>query len=119
MAGHSDTMRNDSLNAVAANSGASYIGLHSADPGATGASELTGGSYARVQAVAPAVTTVGTVTFPAAVINCPAGSAPKYWARYKTASGGAPYDSGLLPNGGETFGSPGTLTVNLTMAQGA
>lgn len=119
MAGHSDTMRNDALNAVAANSGASYFGLHTADPGTTGAAELTGGSYARVQAVAPAVTTVGTVTFPTATINVPAGVTVRYWARYKTASGGTPYDSGLIPNGGEVYGSPGTLNLALTMAQGA
>lgn len=123
MAGHSDTMRNDALNAVAAASGASYFGLHSADPGTTGANELTGGSYARVQAVPPAVSVVGTVTFPTATINVPGGATVKYWARYKTASGGAPYDSGPLPGvagggPGEVYGSPGVLMLNLTMTQG-
>lgn len=57
-----------------------YVSLHSADPGLTGASELTGGGYARV-AVSPAtgswsapatnganreITNAGAVTFPTA-----------------------------------------------------
>ncbi len=124
MAGHSDTMRNDALNAVAANSGASYFGLHTADPGSSGANELSGGSYARVQAVPPAVSTVGTVTFPTAVINVPGGSTVKYWARYKTASGGTPYDSGILPSAvgggpGDVYASPGVMNLALTLIQGA
>lgn len=54
-----------------------YISLHTADPGDTGASEVSGGAYARVQvnqdgvtspfwnaAVASAMTNNGAITFP-------------------------------------------------------
>lgn len=115
---HSVTLQNAAVNATARDSGASYIGLHSGNPGTTGASEITGGSYARVQAVAPAAVN-GGASFPAAIINVPAGNTVTYWARYTTASGGTPYDSGAMPGAGVVFDIAGTLTVNLTVTQAA
>lgn len=57
--------------------GATYISLHTGDPGTSGASEVTGGSYARVQvnaqggatprwnsAASAAMTNDGTIPFP-------------------------------------------------------
>ena len=119
MAGHSDTMRNDALTAVTSASGASFFGAHTADPGSSGSNEVSGGSYARAQAVPPSVTTVGTVTFPSAVLNIPIGVTVTHWARYKTASGGTPYDSGQFGAPVPFTGAPGTLTINLTTLQGA
>jgi len=115
---HSVALRNAALNAVARDSGASWIGLHTGDPGTTGANEVTGGSYARVQSIAPAASN-GSVTFPPAVINVPAGVTVTWWARYSAASGGAPYDSGQMAGSGVVFDVAGTLTIPLTMTQPA
>lgn len=121
MAGHSDTMRSAAVNAVAVTSGATYVAAHTADPGTTGAAEVTGGSYVRVQAIPPSAgpSSIGTTTFPAAVLNIPAGSTVRFWARYTVASGGTPYDSGAMPGAGVVFDISGTLTVNLTITQAA
>lgn len=48
----SDTHANTILDAIGTGTtgfSATYVSLHTADPGDTGASEVTGGSYARVQ----------------------------------------------------------------------
>ncbi|ORL15421.1 phage tail fiber protein [Prescottella equi] len=52
----------------------SYISLHTADPGTTGASEATGGGYARVQTTWTGGTVDGTVTGSAVTITVPAGT---------------------------------------------
>ncbi len=52
-----------------------YASLHSADPGTTGASELSGGAYARVQhntwnaAASGSATNSGLITFPTATAD--------------------------------------------------
>jgi hypothetical protein len=52
-----------------------YASLHSADPGTTGASELSGGAYARTlhntwnAAAAGSATNSGAITFPQATAN--------------------------------------------------
>lgn len=113
MAGHSVTMRNDGVNRVCRDGGANWFALFLGDP-ASGGVEVTGGAYARVEAV-PGDAASGSVTFPDAEINVPGGGThPTHWARFSTAAGGTAYDSGALPGGGETFNSPGTLTVALT-----
>jgi len=114
-------MRSAAVNAVAVSSGATYVAAHTADPGTTGAGEVAGGSYARVQAIPPSAgpSSIGAATFPAAVLVIPAGNTVRYWARYTTASGGAPYDSGAMPGAGVVFDTSGTLTINLTVTQAA
>ena len=73
-----------------------YIGLHSADPGATGASELSGNGYARV-AVAHDIWTVTATTGDAvngSAITFPLPTATwldiTHVAMYAAATGGSP-----------------------------
>ena len=76
MAGPSDSLRNAILehfyrgNSQTARGGTLYVSLHTADPGRTGANELTGSGYARQAvtfdpAVAGATDAVADAVFPA------------------------------------------------------
>lgn len=112
---NSVAFRNAVVNAVAQNGGSDYFSLHTADPGITGASELTGGSYARVQAGFPAATT-GAATNAGATINVPAGNTVTHWGRWTAASSGTFFTGGSLP-ASETFGSAGTYTLTNTVSQ--
>jgi hypothetical protein len=112
---HSLAMRNAALNAVCVSSGAGYFALFAGDPNAGGV-ELSGGLYARQQSTPPSATT-GSVPWPSVVFQVPGGGThPTHWARFTTSSGGSFYDSGVLPGSptpGETYNSPGTLTLTL------
>lgn len=97
-----------------------YVSLHTGDPGATGASEVTGGSYARQQvtlssASGKASANTGALTFtvmPAATIT--------HVGIWTLVSGGAFEIGGALvapktTNAGDTFQLPvGDLDVALT-----
>ncbi len=61
MARLSTTGANAAANAILANGTTYYLSLHSADPGTTGASEITGGSYAR-QVIQVGAASGGVVT---------------------------------------------------------
>lgn len=50
-----------------------YVSLHTADPGTTGTSEVTGGSYARVLGTWTSGTT-GTLSMATLTFNVPAGT---------------------------------------------
>ena len=77
---YSTGFRNAAVNAVGQNGGADYFSLHTADPGTTGASEVTGGSYARVSAGFPAAS-AGSSTNAGATINVPAGTTVTHLVR--------------------------------------
>jgi hypothetical protein len=115
---YSTNFRNAAVNAVGQNGGADWFSLHTADPGTTGASEVTGGSYARVSASFPAAVG-GSSTNAGATINVPAGTTVTYWSRWTAQTGGTWYAGGALPNGGEAFGSSGTYTLTNTITQPA
>jgi hypothetical protein len=59
--GLSDDLNDAIFNATAYSETTAYVSLHTADPGATGASECTGGSYAR-QAAPAVASSSGTYT---------------------------------------------------------
>lgn len=63
------------------------VSLHTADPGLTGASEVTGGAYARVAAVLPTGAN-GTGTAPAVDINVPAGVTVTHVGVWTATTGG-------------------------------
>jgi len=88
-----------------------YVSLHSADPGAGGGNELTGGSptYARQSAVwGPA--SGGVLTLAAdATFDVPAGASVAYFGIWSAASGGTFYGSGSLPV--ETFTGQGQYVL--------
>jgi hypothetical protein len=96
-----------------------YFSLHSADPGDTGANELSGtGSYARAQrdpdtdnstntnwnaAAASGQTLANSnkldISFPAATANWNSGSAILYWAMWDASSSGNCLFSGSINSG--------------------
>jgi len=93
-------------------SGFAYASLHSADPGASGTSELTGGSpvYAR-KAITWASAGSGSkksTTTPQA-FDVPAGSTVAYVGYWSAVSGGTFYGSRAVTT--ETYSGQGTYTI--------
>lgn len=113
----STSFRNAAVNAVAASGGAGYVSLHTADPGTTGASEVSGGSYARVQTTFPSSTT-GSSAGSQVTINVPAGTTITHWGRWTAVTAGTFYEGGTL-SATEVFGSAGTYLLTLTVSQAA
>lgn len=100
----------DTLDALA-----THASLHTADPGTTGASEVTGGSpaYARkaitwVAASAGSKTLTGTVVF-----DVPGGTTVTHAGTWSASSAGTFRGGGALA-ASEVFGAQGTHTVTLT-----
>lgn len=94
---------------------APYASLHTADPGTTGASEVTGGSpaYARkaitwAAAAAGSKTLTGTATF-----DVPGGTTITHGGTWSAVSAGTFRGGGAL-SVSETFGAQGTYTLTLT-----
>lgn len=100
----STTTRNAALDAVGTQG--AWISLHTADPGTTGASEASGGTYARVQTTwSPA--SGGSKPGSQVTINVPAGTYT-YFGVWSAASGGTfSFGSPLNPPS-QTFASAGT-----------
>lgn len=115
---NSVSFRNKAVDAVALNGGATWWSLHTGDPGTTGASEVVGGDYVRVQSSFPAAVS-GQSTMPGATSAIPAGTTVVYFGRWTSQTGGTFFTGGPLPNGGDTFGSSGTYTNVNTCAQPA
>jgi hypothetical protein len=91
---------------------AAYASLHSADPGTSGTSELTGGSpaYARKAiswnaAASGSKTNSGSLTF-----DVPSSSTVAYIGYWSASSGGTFYGSRAV-SASETFAGQGTYTV--------
>lgn len=113
MARISTTEANQALSTT----GWAYLSLHSADPGTTGASEVTGGSYARVAVTwnAPsggAVTNAGAVS-----LNLPALGTAAYVGVWSAASAGTYYIGNVI-NSGTPIVAGSTAGV-VTLAAGA
>lgn len=111
--GYAEDVRNaqlDLLDAGAAKE-ATHLSLHTADPGGSGANEVTGGSYARQlitwnPASGGQKTIVGTPVF-----QVPAGTTITHFGLWSAVSGGSWRGGEELPTG-ETYGSPGTYTAD-------
>lgn len=84
------------------------ISLHTADPGTTGASEVTGGSYAR-QAVTWGAASAGVKSNSASMVfQIPAGTTITHvggWTAAGTFRGGGPLTAS------QPFSSPGAYTI--------
>jgi hypothetical protein len=93
---------------------ATWISLHSADPGTTGASEITGGAYARKQTTWGAVSN-SAVTGSAVTSDVPAGTTITHWGLWTALSAGTFHYGGALP-APETFGSNGTYSLTPTLS---
>lgn len=90
-----------------------YVSAHTADPGTTGANEVSGGSYARQSAALPAGSN-GAGTAPAVNIPIPAGTTVKWVGVWTAATGGTfvgAHNTELSPN--LPFPVAGTLTVQV------
>lgn len=93
---------------------ATFISLHTADPGLTGASEVLGGTYARV-ATSWGTVASGSVTGTAATINVPAATTITHWGLNTAGTAGTFYYGGTLP-ASETFGAAGTYALTPTLS---
>lgn len=90
-----------------------WVSLHTANPGTTGASEVTGGTYARVQAVLPTGAN-GTGTAPSIDINVPAGVEVQYVGVWSAATGGTFIGGSAVLNPTLPFPVAGKATIALT-----
>lgn len=103
-----DTAKNLMLDALAA--AAIYVSLHTADPGATGTSEATGGSpaYARKSITWGAAATGSVAASNQPVFDVPAGTYTHvgFWS---AVTAGTFYGSGDITD--ETFAGQGTYTI--------
>lgn len=109
MALASTTEQNQAL----ATTGWGFISIHSATPGTTGASELSGGTYARVAVTWNAASGGAVTNSNALTINFPASATAAYFGVWSASSAGTYYIGGAL-NGGTPIvngGTAGTLTI--------
>lgn len=118
MAGLNTSGRNAAANGVASNVG--YVSMHTADPGTTGTSEVTGGTpaYAR-KAVAWSTASGGVASISGGVtFDVPGSTTITHVGLWSTATGGTYYGSAAL-SASETYGGQGTynltaLTITIT-----
>jgi hypothetical protein len=95
------------------NSLATHASLHTADPGGTGASEVTGGSYAR-QAISWNAASGASKTITATVVfQIPAGTTITHAGTWSASSGGIWRGGGAL-DASQAYPTGGTYTLNLT-----
>ncbi|GAA2298262.1 hypothetical protein GCM10010402_66070 [Actinomadura luteofluorescens] len=109
--GLSNSGRNVGLSAVGAVG--LYVSLHTADPGTSGTSEVTGGSpaYAR-KAVTWASPSGGSMALASGVtFDVPAGATVTHYGVWSAVSGGTFYGSGAL-SASEAFAGQGTYNLS-------
>lgn len=92
--------------------GINKVSLHTANPGNTGASEVTGGSYAR-QSIAWNAASGGSVdSSDVPVIPVPGGTTVAYVGFWYDSGGGNEAFAGYVDIPDEVFGSDGTYTLS-------
>ena len=107
MARISTTEANQALSTT----GWSYVSLHTADPGTTGASEVSGGTYARV-AVTWNSPSGGSVSNSGALsIHLPASTTASYFGVWSATTAGTYYIGGALSPSVTTGASAGVITI--------
>lgn len=109
--GFTDTSKDAGLAAIGALG--DDISLHTADPGTSGASEVVGGTYARV-ATTWGSASASSMAGSAVVINVPASTTITHWGVWTAGSGGTFLQGGVLP-ASETYGGAGTYTLTPTL----
>ncbi len=112
----SDNGRNSAVNGLA--SSATHISMHTADPGTTGASEVTGGSpsYARKAATWGAASSGSRALSTPVVFDIPSGVTVTHFGLWSAASGGNFLGGDNLRDASnnpasEAFGGQGTYTL--------
>lgn len=96
---------------------AGFLSAHTADPGSTGASEVTGGTYGRVAVTWNAAAAANLDSSNQPVLNIPGGTTVTHLGLWSASTAGTFY--GGLDIVDETFAGDGTYTasdvdVNLT-----
>lgn len=94
---------------------ATHGSLHTADPGTTGTSEVTGGSPAYARKALTWGASSNGVTTSSAVFDVGSGITPSWAGVWGALSAGTFYDKADIVD--QTFASQGTLTVNFTYTQ--
>jgi len=88
-----------------------FVSLHTATPGTSGASEVAGGTYARV-AVAWSAASAGSIANSGALtINLPASTTATHFGLWSASTAGTYYIGGALSPSVTTGGSAGTVTI--------
>jgi hypothetical protein len=90
---------------------ASFFGLNTADPGTTGAGEISGGAYARV-AITWGTASAGSIAniTSALTVNVPPSTTVSFFSTWSLVSSGV-YQIGGALSATITFVTAGTLTV--------
>ena len=88
----------------------SHVSLHTADPGATGTSEVTGGSYARKSITWNAAATANLDSSNQPVFDVPGGTTITHAGYWSASTAGTFYGGRPLPSS-EAFGADGTYTL--------
>jgi hypothetical protein len=117
MARVSTTLANTML--TAAQTPCAYLSIHSADPGTTGASELSGGSYARVAVSWAAAASGSMANSNTLTINIPTSTTAAYFGLYSASTAGT-YEVGGALSASQTFNTAGTYSIaigGLTLTQ--
>lgn len=109
--GFTNAAKNTALDAIG--SAASYLSFHTADPGSGGTSEVTGGSYARVQTTWGAAS-AASKTGSQVTANIPGSTTITHWGLWTAASGGTFHYGGTL-SASESFGGAGTYQFTPTL----
>lgn len=108
----SNTAIDDAITGITAV--ATFISLHTASPGVTGANEVSGGSYIRVAttwAAAAASASLGSQV----TINVPASTTITHFGIWTTSTAGTYHGGAALP-APETYGGAGTYLLTPTLA---
>lgn len=93
---------------------ATHVSLHTADPGTTGADEVTGGSYAR-EAVTWAAASGGSKTSTGALtFQIPASTNFTHFGLWSASSGGTFRGGGVLDEP-QSYSTPGTFDFTPTI----
>jgi hypothetical protein len=92
--------------------GVGYVSLHTADPGSTGTSEVTGGSpaYARKAITWTAASASATSNSAQIVFDVPTSTTIRYLGYWSASTSGTFYGSRILDTA-QTFSSQGTYTL--------
>ena len=88
-----------------------FVSLHTADPGTTGATEVAGGTYARVAVAWTAASASQVSNTGALSINLPASTTAAYFGVWSAATVGTYYIGGALTPSVTTGASAGVVTV--------
>lgn len=107
------TSTKNTLAAAYAGSG-SWISLHTASPGTTGASEATGGSYARQQTTWGSASG-GVINGSAVTVPVPSGTF-SHWGLWTAATGGTFIDGGTLSSS-VTLSAAGSVVTTPSYTQ--